>query len=199
MRPEDRRQQILRCALAEAARLGLERARPSDVARAAGVAVSTVFHYFPTREELALGIVEEVDRFLLEDLLAATEDPTRPAPQVIEAILMVFRDAIDTHEDYVRVWLEWSVSVRGGLWRRYLVFYRAALDGIGAILARGVTQGAIRPGTDLKVAARVVVSLAHMVAQMSFSGATADDVAATVHSLMKAYLEHAPPGVTSPE
>ena len=191
MTPADRRRQIVACALSEAARLGLERARHSDVARAAGVAVPTVFHYFPTRESLALAVVEEVARFLLEDLLAGTGDPAQPAPQVIESVLMVFCDSIETHPDYVRVWLEWSVAVRGELWNSYLEFHRAALAGIREIAARGVGQGSIRDDIDVDDAARVIVSLAHMVAQMNFSGATRAQVAHTVHSLVEGYLERA--------
>ncbi|MGE0487098.1 MAG: TetR/AcrR family transcriptional regulator [Gammaproteobacteria bacterium] len=189
MTPDDRRRQILAHALTASAALGIERARHSDVARAAGVAVSTVFHYFPTREALALAIVEEVARFLLDDLLAASEDVTRPAPQVIETVLMVFCDAIETHPDHVRVWLEWSVAVRGALWDGYLRFHRAALAGIRSIAERGVAAGQVRPDIDLDDAARVVVSLAHMVAQMSFSGASRAQIAHTVHSLVHGYLE----------
>ncbi|MCA8977471.1 MAG: hypothetical protein KDC98_22300, partial [Planctomycetes bacterium] len=137
-----------------------------------------------------------VARFLLEDLLAASEDVARPAPEVIETVLMVFCDAIDTHPDYVRVWLEWSVAVRGALWDGYLRFHRAALAGIRAIAARGVAHGQVRADVDLDDAAHVVVSLAHMVAQMSFSGASRARIARTVHSLVHGYLERdgeAPP------
>ena len=189
MSPAERRRQILAHALAEAARLGLDRARHSDVARAAGVAVPTVFHYFPTRIDMTTAVVDEVARFLLDDLLAASDHPARPAPETIETVLMVFCDSIDTHPDYARVWLEWSVAVRGELWDSYLRFHRAALDGIRAIMLRGIEQGSIRGDVDIDDAARVIVSLAHMVAQMSFSGATREQVAHTVRSLVRGYLE----------
>lgn len=189
MSPAERQRQILSHALGEAARLGLERARHSDVARAAGVAVPTVFHYFPTRDELTGAVVEEVARFLLEDLLAASEDPAQPATVVIENILMAFCDSIETHPSYARVWLEWSVAVRGLLWDSYLRFHRAALGGVRDVMVRGVEDGSIRRDVDLDDAARVIVSLAHMVAQMYFSGATRDQVAHTVHSLVQGYLE----------
>ena len=102
---------------------------------------------------------------------------------------MAFCDSIETHSDYVRVWLEWSVAVRGELWESYLRFHRGALDGIRRIILRGIDSGTIRGGLDIDDAARVIVSLAHMVAQMSFSGATRDQVEHTVHSLVRGYLE----------
>jgi TetR/AcrR family hemagglutinin/protease transcriptional regulator len=111
------------------------------------------------------------------------------APNSIEAVLMAFCDSIDSDPDYVRVWLEWSVSIRAGLWESYLRFYRKALAGIRTILERGVDASSIRADLDLDDAARVIVGLAHMVAQMKFSGASREQVVRTVHSLVQGYLE----------
>jgi len=102
---------------------------------------------------------------------------------------MSFCDSIDTAPDYVRVWLEWSVSVRDGLWDRYLDFYRNANKGIGKIIKRGVREQSIRKNINVDDAARVIVGLAHMVAQMKFSGASRKQVARTVNSLVTGYLE----------
>ena len=50
--PEARRAQLLASAMRVFARRGIAAARHAELASEAGVAVSTTFAYFPTREEL---------------------------------------------------------------------------------------------------------------------------------------------------
>ncbi len=189
MAPAARRAHLARAALAIFASRGIGEASHTAVAAAAGVAVPTAFHYFASKERLVEAVLSEVSRYLLEDLLAGNDDPAVPAPSSIESVLMAFCDSIDSDPDYARVWLEWSVSIREGLWDGYLAFHRAALAGIRRILERGVREGTIRREIDRDDAARVIVGLAHMVAQMKFSGASREQVVRTVHSLVGGFLE----------
>lgn len=188
MAPDARREQLLQAAVRLIASKGIGEAKHSDLAHAAGVAVPTTFHYFPTKGELIGATLAEVSRFLLEDIVAPNFARTDAAPSVIEGILMAFCDAIDSHPDHVKVWLEWSVSIRAGLWDSYLVFYRQALAAIGALVRRGQQQGDVEPVLDEEDAARVIVGLAHMIVQMKFSGSTREQVVHTVHSLVCGYL-----------
>ena len=189
MAPDARREHLLRAAIHVFAAKGIGDARHTDVAHAAAVAVPTAFHYYPTKAQLLRAVLGEISRFLLEDIVAAHFASRDPAPAVIERILMTFCDAIDTHPDHVRVWLEWSVSIRKGLWNSYLVFYRKALALIGALIERGQAEGVIEAQLDVEDAARVIVGLAHMIVQMKFSGSSRTQVINTVHSLMHGYLE----------
>jgi len=189
MEPAARRDQILASALAVFSETGLSASSHADVARAAGVALPTVFHYFPTKPELREAAFSEVSRFLLEEIVGPHFETDLPAPESIERILMTFCDAIESHPYHVRIWLEWSVSIRAGLWDRYRVFYRAALEAIGQILARGAREGSLAADLVLEDAARVVVGLAHMIVQMRFSGSEREQVDHTVHSLVRRYLQ----------
>lgn len=191
MAPEKRRAQLVQRALEVFAEKGLGGGNPADVARAAEVSLPTVCHYFPTKEALLEEVLDEVARFLLGDIVAPYFDTELPAPESIERILLTFCDAIDSHPDHVRVWLEWSVSIRNGLWNRYREFYRAALESIERVLARGAQEGSLAPGLDRGDAARVIVGLAHMIVQMRFSGSDRDQVFHTVHSLVGGYLQDA--------
>ena len=190
--PDARRAQLLATALSVFGNKGLNSARLTDLAQAAGVALPTVLHYFPSREALLAEVLREVARFLLEDLLADSARKIVSAPAAIEDILLRFCDAIDDHPDHVRIWLEWSVGVQETRWQDYLAFYAGALDGIGAVLARGRAAGEIDPALSLADAARVVVSLAHMIVQMKFAGGSRAQVAHTVQSLMHGYLSPPP-------
>jgi len=186
--PDARRELLLQHALAAFADKGLSAARHSDVAALAGVSLPTALHYFPSREALRARVLDEVSRFLLEDVLAVTAARYTPATEAIVAVMLGFDDAIETHPHHIRIWLEWSVAVRGDLWPSYLEFYAGALKGIGLLLARGKRQGCIARQLDSKDAARVIVSLAHMIVQMKFAGSARAQIAHTVRSLVLGYL-----------
>ncbi|MGE3771769.1 MAG: TetR/AcrR family transcriptional regulator [Gammaproteobacteria bacterium] len=189
MAPSARREQLLACALRTFAAKGLGETRHTDLAQAAGVALPTTFHYYPTRGELTEAVLDEVSRFLLDDIVAPHSAAATPAAVAIEQILMTFCDAMETHPDHVRVWLEWSVALRDALWQRYQKFYRGALAAIGRLLARGVDDGSIAADLDRDAAARVIVGLAHMIVQMRLSGSTRAQVDHTVRSLIRGYLQ----------
>lgn len=191
MAPDARRDQILQCALRCYSVRGIGATRHSDIAQAAGVALPTVFHYFPQREDLVDAVLGEISRFLLVDIAdtGGARDAGFVATEVIARILLRFDAAIDSHPEHVRVWLEWSVAIREGLWQSYLQFYRGALDVIEDVLARGRAAGELDPALDIADAARVIVGLAHMIVQMRMSGASREQVTRTVHSLVAGYLK----------
>ena len=186
--PDARRELLLQHALAAFADKGLSAARHSDVAALSGVSLPTALHYFPSREALRARVLDEVSRFLLEDVLAVAAARYTPATEAIVAVMLGFDDAIETHPHHIRIWLEWSVAVRGDLWPSYLEFYAGAMKGIGLLLARGKRQGCIARQLDSKDAARVIVSLAHMIVQMKFAGSARAQIAHTVRSLVLGYL-----------
>jgi AcrR family transcriptional regulator len=186
--PQARREQLAHHALAVFASHGLSVARHSDLATAAGVSLPTTLHYLPSREALVKLVLDEVSRFFLEDILAAQAAARRLATEAIEAVLLGFDDAIETHPHHVRIWLEWSVAVRGELWPLYLEFYAGALKGIGQLISRGKRQGCIARSVEVKDASRVIVSLAHMIVQMKFAGSSRAQIAHTVQSLVRSYL-----------
>jgi TetR/AcrR family hemagglutinin/protease transcriptional regulator len=190
MSPEARRAQLLQCALNIFAEKGLGEANHTDLAEAAGVSVPTTFHYFPTREELSAVVIGEVTRFLLEDFVEsriATEVETGSA--AIGSMLLAFADAIDTHPDHVRVWLQLSSAVRDGYWQDYLAFYINVLRRIKVLLLRGLRDGSIHPELDVDAASRIIVGCAHMVAHLKFGDGSREIIEQTVHSLVRGYLE----------
>ncbi len=84
MHPDARRELILAAALRVYARRGLGDTRHSDVAKEAALAVSTTFHYFPTKPALLTAVLNEVARFLLKDVVASHAHGKDTAPVAIE-------------------------------------------------------------------------------------------------------------------
>lgn len=188
MTPEARRAQLVQAALAVFATKGIEGCGHTDLAEEAGVAVPTTFHYFPTKDDLVAAVLDEVERFLLEEILARFVRDKTNAAASIEEVLLVFFDCIDSHPDYIRVWLEWSVAIRGSIWSRYLTFYAGAVKGLKKILRRGLRDGSIDAELDIEDGARVVMGVCHMVVHMKFANNKREAVQHTIHSLVTGYF-----------
>ncbi len=168
MNPDDRRAQLLDCGLVVFARLGIGRGSHAEVAREAGVSVATAFNYFPSREHLVDKILGHVDQFLTA-MVAESGRPGQSAPDALYNLVRAFSDAADTHPDIIRVWLEWSTSIRDETWPKYLDFQERVIEGICNVIRRGKLDGTVAADVDPEDAARIIVGDAHMVALMHFS------------------------------
>ncbi len=103
--PEERRAQLLEIAIDVFADRGLGAARHAEIAERAGVAVSTVFVYFPTREKLVDDVLDCVASFFL-DLLEREYGQDEPCVDLLRSVGERFLDLLETHRSYVLVWLE---------------------------------------------------------------------------------------------
>jgi len=171
MKPDDRRAQLLDCGLVVFARLGIGRGSHAEVAREAGVSVATAFNYFPSRENLVDEILGQIDQFLTE-MVAKTIVPGKPASQALYDLVHAFAEAADTHPEIIRVWLEWSTSIRDETWTKYLDFQERVIAGLRQAVQQGKLEGTVAADVDPEDAARIVVGDAHMVALMHFSRRT---------------------------
>lgn len=183
--PERRRAQLLECALRVFARRGIGAARHAEVAGEAGVAVSTVFVYFPTRDDLVAAVLGEVERFYV-DLAERVHATGGPAPAVMLAHSSAFADSVDDHPDHARVWLTWSSAVREDIWPRYLAFEDRIVAEIAKTLARGQREGSIGRGISPEDGARLTIGAAHLIARMKLSGRPRAEVDRFLEALIRA-------------
>src|SRR5689334_12428732 len=75
-RPEERPRELLEAALAVFAQRGFRNTRLDDVAEAAGVTKGAIYHYFDTKEELLLNVIEHYQSLAFgraEEVLANRE------------------------------------------------------------------------------------------------------------------------------
>ncbi len=194
--PEERRAQLLECALPVFARRGLGAARHAEVAAEAGVSVPTVFVYFPTRTALVDAVLDEVGRFYT-GIAESVHDSSAPAPAVLQAHIDAFAASIDAKPDHARVWLSWSSAVRDDVWPRYQLMEDAVVAIIAGTLSRGQREGSISRDVNPDDGARIAVGAGHMIAQMKLSGRPQAEMerfrGAVVRSLAGG-LAHAPLG-----
>ena len=186
--PETRRRQLLDCALVVFARRGIGEGRHAEIAREAGTSVPTVFNYFPTREALVVGVLDEVGRFILEDILRPIQRDDVPASQVLLESALAFAAAVGEHPDHARVWLDWSTAVREGVWQRYLAFQDQVFAMLAATTERGKREGDLPPSLDVDDAVRLLVGSAHMIAQMQMSGSDPERVRHFIESIVEGFI-----------
>ncbi|ODQ01809.1 MULTISPECIES: TetR/AcrR family transcriptional regulator [Salinivibrio] len=138
--PERRKEQLLTCGLDVFAKRGIGRAGHADIADMANVSVATVFNYFPTREDL----VEEILAQTEKHFIALINDCTRDSQSMRASLNCITSQIIDTAlEDkaWMKVWFEWSTSIREDIWPRFVKGSRDAVEQFVHVFERGMAQG----------------------------------------------------------
>lgn len=190
MSPEARKAQLLKHALIVFAEKGLDDAGHADLAASAGVSVPTSFTYFPTRESLVSAVIDEVGRFLIDEYVnVRIDDSLETGADAVNHMLISFADAIDKYPDQIRIWLQWSASVKPAYLQKFLEFYALVLRRIKLIVIRGKKDGSMHPELDEETASRVVLSSAHMVAHMKLTGADEAKIQASVEALVYGFFQ----------
>ncbi|MEJ2763981.1 TetR/AcrR family transcriptional regulator [Photobacterium sp. MCCC 1A19761] len=138
--PEKRKQQLLDFSLEVFARRGIGRAGHADIAEMANVSVATVFNYFPTREALVEQVLSQVEnRFnqVLTDCLGADN---RPLYARLTCFTDNLIDAVIEQQDWLKVWYEWSTSVRDEIWPQFVSSNKANHERIVEMFAQGINN-----------------------------------------------------------
>jgi TetR/AcrR family hemagglutinin/protease transcriptional regulator len=167
LQPEERRRLLLTYAVEVFSRRGIGRGGHTEIAEMGGVSVATVFNYFKTREALVEAVLEDVESFLIslaEEVYASEDDPV----QAIRTHIKAFLNACEENPAYIKVWLEWSASVRDETWPSYLEFQNKLLEMIAKQVDKGVKKGLMEPGLAPKERARWALGNAQMLVSMVF-------------------------------
>ncbi|QQD23550.1 TetR family transcriptional regulator [Venatoribacter cucullus] len=167
LNPEERKKLLLVHAVENFAHRGIGRGGHTEIAETGGVSVATVFNYFNTREDLVDAVLDEIESFLLnlaEQVYREQADPVA----AIKAHLGAFLQACEEHPAYIKVWLEWSASVRDETWPKYLAFQNKLLDLIAEHIETGIRSGALEMGLSPRERARWALGNAQMLVSMVF-------------------------------
>ncbi|WP_373081308.1 TetR/AcrR family transcriptional regulator [Zhongshania sp.] len=188
MTPEARQEQILNAGISAFAERGLANATHADIAERIGVSIPTIFHYFPSIENLQQAVLQVIHRYFVDEMIIVRLKTEGPAYERIENLLLTFQEQIDQHSEYVTIWLEWSGFTRGLIWQLYLDFYKEAVAGLRKMLLQGRVDNSVSATINASDAARVIMGMAHTIAHMRFAGSSKRTVENTVHSLVMSYL-----------
>tara|TARA_R110000772_G_scaffold103600_3_gene204686 strand:- start:34346 stop:34957 length:612 start_codon:yes stop_codon:yes gene_type:complete len=172
--PEERRQQLLRCALGVFARNGLGRGNHAMVAKEAGVAVPTVFSYFPNREALVDAVLEEIEIQLLDIVNHERQRTDLTAYQKLLNLLTNYADFIDQEPDLIKIFLGWNASFEDDLAKKYQAYLKKVITLLIEIVVDGQEKQEFGAEVDPEEAALIVYGSANVIAQIKFSNYDTD-------------------------
>lgn len=170
LQPEERKRLLLTKAVEVFANRGIGRGGHTEIAEIGGVSVATVFNYFKTREALVEAVLSEVESYLLslaESVYAEVDNPL----EAIFTHMKAFMQACEDNPNYIKVWLEWSASVRDETWPSYIDFQNKLLDIITKQIDKGIKTGVLEQGLAPRERARWALGNAQMLVSMIFDPA----------------------------
>jgi TetR/AcrR family hemagglutinin/protease transcriptional regulator len=185
--PEQRRAQLLAIAIDVFADRGLGAARHAEIAERAGVAVSTVFVYFPTREELVDAVLDEVSEFFLK-AAERLHGQDKDCVEILRDVSTAFLDFVQTHRSQAIVWLEWGAAVREDVWPRYRAFTEAIVAITRRTLDRCQQEGCVPPNSDTESLARLFASSSQSIARLQLGGVDPQTVARFQQTVLRAIV-----------
>lgn len=160
--PARTRMRLLEAAIAEFSEQGIHGARTERIARRAGTNIRMLYHYFGSKDDLYVAVLEVVLAQLRHDELRI--DPEQGEP--LAGLLHVF-DYVDAHfgsHPALRKLLAFeNLNEARHLARseRILAMSSPVLSLIRRLLARGVAEGSVRGGVDPLHLYVAMVSLAY--------------------------------------
>ncbi|MFD2178761.1 TetR/AcrR family transcriptional regulator [Veronia pacifica] len=138
--PQQRKEQLLNCALNAFARRGIARAGHADIADVANVSVATVFNYFPSRDELVEAVLNEAEREFTSILSnSVTQEPHSLRASLNRVTAEVIDAALD-EQDWLKIWFEWSTSIRENIWPQFAKSNQKFIDRLSEQFQAGMAR-----------------------------------------------------------
>ena len=165
--PEERKRLLLNDAVEIFATRGIGRGGHTEIAELGGVSVATVFNYFNTREDLVDAVLDEVEA----QLLSLAEEVYNQGDEPLDAIqnhIKTFLSMCETNPAYIKVWLEWSCSIREDIWPKYISFQNKLLEMIAKQIDIAIKNGDLAPGLSAAERARWLLGNSQMLVSMAF-------------------------------
>jgi TetR/AcrR family hemagglutinin/protease transcriptional regulator len=185
--PEERRAQLLEIAIDVFADRGLGAARHAEIAERAGVAVSTVFAYFETREALVDAVLDEVADLFLQ-AAGRVHGQDKGCVEILRDVGDALVDFLRTHRSHAIVWLEWGSAVREDVWPLYRDFTERIVAITKRTLERGQREGCVAPDADIESLARLFASSSQSIARLQLSEVDPETVARFQETVLRAIV-----------
>ena len=185
--PDQRRAQLLKCAIAAFAEYGIARATHAHVAERAEVSVSAVHSYFRTREDLVAATLNEVEVRLM-DIIGNIDVQNIGVRDTLSMMVKGFDKAAQEDPEIIKVWLDWSTGFRADVWPGYLRMQERLHGAVRKALARGKRTGTLSPHLNTAAAARLFVGGGHTIALARFAGASRREITILIDHLIKSIM-----------
>jgi AcrR family transcriptional regulator len=170
---------MIDAALGLFAEKGYENATMKDLAEACGVAAGLVYHYFDSKEDLLLAVLDkhgfaaEMERVLLPAF-------DRPASEVLLEVVQSYYDLLVERESFVRMIIRETMT-NPQLEQRWTTMCNTGVQTLARYLAARVAAGELRPH-DTEISARM---LTHPVVVLRLTGGSSAPLSSIVDCLLK--------------
>lgn len=185
--PDQRRAQLLRCAISAFAEYGIARATHAHVAERAEVSVSAVHSYFRTREDLVAATLSEVETCLM-DIIVTIDVQNIAVREALTLMVKGFDTAAQEDPEMIKVWLDWSTGFRADVWPGYLRMQERLHAAVRKALSRGKRAGVLSARVNTAAAARLFVGGGHTIALARFAGAGRREIAILIDHLIDSIM-----------
>ena len=148
----NRRAQILEAAARVISERGADRARLVDVARAAGVSIRLIQHYFSSRDELLAAAFDYFNDLWMRDWEAAAAAEADPPHKLSTLLRFSSFEFEGWREVQWRIWVEfWSLCNRDPRFRaHYAGIYDTFRKPFRAVILEGVERGDFTPRASVE-------------------------------------------------
>jgi len=151
---EEKQDRILQAAIDEFAERGYELANTNRIAKQAKISVGSIFHYFTTKENLFLYIVQYGSAMIEEYAGKVVDDETLTVAQKIEALLRLAVKSSREEETLIRLYHEMSSIGNKDLINklpRSMELFTS--ERYIKMLEEGQRKGEVKPELDARLAA----------------------------------------------
>ena len=138
---------------------GVEGASLRSIAQDAGTNVGMIYYYFPTKDDLFLGVVEDVYTVLLGDLTKALSDD-KPVEDRFHAVYHRVAAMTDVEFDVLRLVIREALVSSDRLQKVLERFMRGHVPILLKTLAQGMTDGTLRTDTPLPATVAAIATCA---------------------------------------
>ena len=183
MESAERREHLLKVAIEQFAEKGIDSARHSSIATAAGVAVPTVHAYFNSRDDLVLAVLGRVHRRIIDDfLMPFTTQQTFEDRMLLSGAKWI--EGVAEEPDLFKVWLMWSSHFGEPFKSLHQEFVDEALNHLPALLAPAGPESRSEIAREDGL---MMLGLAAYLAQMALRGESVERQVAFVRNVTASF------------
>ncbi len=192
---EQRRKQILQCAISVFARHSYRGATTKMISREAGIAEALIYRYFGSKERLFTEAVDHTGRRLVEGLELCMEAHRDRPVEALVATLQFYLTMLSKHETLAKMVFVAAAELDDPVVRSaYLPHQDRALDVVTGALERWQEQGRVRADLPPRAAAWLFIGAYQLLALMKRSGGLGQVDPQAAVDLIRPLLIEAPPG-----
>ena len=194
--PKERKKQLEEFIIKATADHGISRVTHSQIAKLAGVSVSTIHYYFHKRQNLVDAAIKQVEDFLIE-IFTVNLGQDSVVDAMTDLAAAFVKEGFGNPE-LIKVWLDWSAGINQSVWRDYQDLLEELHGRVRKVLARGKREKLLPNDFNTMAATRLYIGSGHTLQLMIFVGASKRDLSIFQKNMLRAVFNSADPIPTRP-